>query len=378
MLPDLSSKGGERFLIKFVKKLLHFVGPWPIQASYLAALTFFMVASLYSLGAKKNIYFSWDAIERPIFSGLIAAFAYCQLRLMTFLIKKYRESLSIYLSILLVQSFLVWAWIVLFRNIFPSINSSYTAFLSPIPVIRFLFTYLCINAFIGVSRAKLEKALKEKEATLQLVESQRNLLLEYDEMTRKKLSEFLHDRVQSSLVASCLELQEVARNVDHSSKVRISEIIDSLERLRSVDVRSASQTLSPAVGNADLHTSVTTMTTEYAPYINVNFSDLSEVERLQLESNPNLFLGIYRIIEQSFLNCAIHGKAKNFEISITSTLNEIILKTSNDGALLSKMTKEGLGTAIINSWVRTLKGSWMLQNSTNGCVELVVVLPRTS
>jgi signal transduction histidine kinase len=340
-------------------------------------LTFFMVASLYSLSSNvSGATPAANAFLRPLFSTIIALLTLVQLKLTIRYLSKYRSHLWLYILIFGVQSFSIWAWVVLFRNLFPAIRSSDTPLFSILPIIRFGFTFLVINAFIGVSSAKLEQALHEKEETLELVEHQRNLLLEYDETTRKNLSAFLHDRVQSSLVTACLELQEISRQVDKDSQESLAFIIEKLEKLRSVDVRSASQTLSPAAGNADLLTSITTMTHEYAPAISVEFKNSDAIEKLQLESNPNLFLGIYRIIEQAFLNCAIHGKAKNFTVEISASQDFLHLTTSNDGAPLPAIQKSGLGTAIVNSWVRTLGGSWNLGNNADGRVQLSVELPR--
>ena len=366
-----------KLVLNQLKKLIRVVGPWPITPIYMGWLTFFMVASLYSLSTNvANSTPIANAVLRPLFSTIIAVLTLVQLKLVTKYFSKYLKKFGFYLCIFIVQSFSIWAWIVLFRNLFPSIHSSSTPLLSLLPIIRFGFTFLVINAFIGVSSARLSKALEEKEETLELVEHQRNLLLEYDETTRKNLSAFLHDRVQSSLVTACLELQEISRQVDYDSQESIAIIIESLEKLRSVDVRSASQTLSPAAGNADLITSITVMTQDYAPSINVSFSNTEEIEKLQLESQPNLFLAIYRIVEQSFLNSAIHGKARNFNIDINADESNLYLITTNDGAPAPTPIKGGLGTAIVNSWVMSLNGQWELINTQLHGVELKVQLPR--
>lgn len=360
---------------KNARYFISLVGPWPIEPFYLGFLTFFMVASLYSLdNATDHTHSLGDVLLRPLFSTVIAYLTMGQLKLAVKIFKKYEKDLSTYLSILIVQSFSIWAWIVLFRNIFPTIHASFTAFLSPLPLIRFLFTLLSINAFIGLSRARLSKALEEKEEALRIVENQRNLLLEYDETTRAQFSEFLHDRVQSSLVTACLELQSLEGRLDEASRTEIMKVIDKLENLRAVDVRNASQALSPAVGNADLYTSIALMAESYAPQIKISFPHDSQLEDVQSRSGHELFLGIYRIIEQSFLNSHIHGKARNFSIKIQIMDGYLILSTENDGLPISTETKSGLGTAIINSWVRTLNGTWNIENADNS-VRLEAVLP---
>jgi signal transduction histidine kinase len=359
-----------------IGKYLSLIGPWPIEPFYLGFLTFFMVASLYSLDEGPSHSHSLaEVFLRPVFSTVIALLTMAQLKVAVRVFKSYEKRIAVYLAILLVQSFSIWSWIVLFRYLFPVIQASFTAFLSPLPLIRFLFTLLCINGFIGLSRAKLTSALEEKEFALRTVENQRNQLLEYDESTRARFSEFLHDRVQSSLVTACLELQEIQKDSSGKTALDISRVIENLENLRSVEVRNASQTLSPAIGNADLYTSINLMAQSYAPQIKLNFPYSSEVERMQASASRELLLGIYRITEQAFLNSHIHGNAKNFEISISIASDFLTLTIENDGAPIRSNSPKGLGTAIINSWVRTLNGTWSIENRESGRVVLEAVLP---
>jgi len=358
-----------------LRKFFSLIGPWPIEPFYLGFLTFFMVASLYSIDhVDSHMHSLSNVLLRPIFSTAIAFLTMGQLKLSVKIFQGYEKVLATYLAILTIQSFSIWAWIVLFRNIFPAIHASFTAFLSPLPLIRFLFTLLSINAFIGLSRSRLSKALEEKEEALRIVENQRNLLLDYDETTRARFSEFLHDRVQSSLVTACLELQALKKNLDEASQREISKVVDGLETLRAVDVRKASQAFSPAVGNADLYTSISMMAESYAPHIKLTFPRDSHLEEVQKYSGPELFLGIYRIVEQSFLNSHIHGGARNFSIRIQIMDGYLVLVTENDGLLIGDTQKKGLGTAITNSWVRTLNGTWNIGNSGEK-VRLEAVLP---
>lgn len=363
-------------LLSRYRRYVRLVGPWPIEPFYLGFLTFFMVASLYSLGESVDRSPStWEIVLRPVFSTVIAYLTMGQLILAVRIFKNYIDSLWVYLSILIVQSFSIWSWIVLLRELFPYIHSSFTAFLSPLPVFRFFFTLACINSFIGLSRARLTTALAEKEEVLKVVESQSALLLQYDEKKRAELSEFLHDRVQSSLVTACLELQEIRSRSNAEISEDISKVINALENLRAVEVRNASQTLSPAIGNDDLSTSIKLMADSYAPHIKVKIHESPKLADLQRSSNADLFLGIYRITEQAFLNAHIHGNAKTFEIVFEISPDSLKVELINDGIPLDDEHGNGLGSAIINSWVRNLNGHWSVSNMADGKVALEVNLP---
>ena len=361
---------------KLIRGLISSIGPWPIEPFHLGFLTALMVASIYSLGKDFSpVHSTKDVLIRPVFSVFIALLTIVQLKLTLRVVKNYQENLSLYLLILAIQSFSIWSWIVLFRYLFPEIHASFTTFLSPLPMLRFLFTLLSVNAFIGLSRKKLSVALAEKQDALRVVETQRNQLLEHDEKNRAQLSEFLHDRVQSSLVTACLKLQEIARRSEPAVSIDTKKVIAALEELRAVDVRNVSQTLSPAVGNADLHTSIALMVQSYAPHIDVSYQMSAALERVNSQTHPELFLGIYRITEQAFLNSHIHGNAIQFEIIIVVSDEILTLTTRNNGRPLPPRSEKGLGTAIINSWVRKLNGTWSLTNLANGEVELEAVLP---
>lgn len=361
---------------KLIKGLISSIGPWPIEPSHLGFLTALMVASIYSLGKDVSpIHSTKDVLIRPVFSVLIGLLTMLQLKLSLRLVKNYQENLSLYLLVLAIQSFSIWSWIVLFRYLFPEIHASFTTFLSPLPMLRFLFTLLSVNAFIGLSRKKLSIALAEKQDALRAVETQSNQLLEYDEKNRAQLSEFLHDRVQSSLVTACLNLQEVARKSEQAVAADTKKVIAALEELRAVDVRNVSQTLSPAVGNADLHTSIALMVQSYAPHIDVTYNMSAALDRVNAQTHRELFLGIYRITEQAFLNSHIHGNAIHFDLKIVVSDEILTLTTRNNGRRLPSRSEKGLGTAIINSWVRKLNGTWSLTNLPNGEVELEAVLP---
>lgn len=365
-----------KILFSQLRWLKHVSGPWTIEPFYLGFLTFFMVASLYSIHENSSpTYFNSGVILRPAVSTAIALLTLLQLRIMIRLIPSYTRRFSTYLFILSIQAFTIWSWVILMRSIFPDLHSGTMALLSPIPLIRFLFTFLTVNAFIGLSRERLMNALSEKEEMLKIVDQQGRLLLNHDESTRSEISAFLHDRVQSSLVTACLELQEISMLATDEIKVEINRVIHALENLRSNEVRSASQTLSPAVGNEDLATSIKLMGEIYAPNMIVNVNIASDIEDLPQPMHRELFLGIYRIVEQSFLNAHIHGRAREFEVRIARIANSVHLITRNDGTPLVGDFKNGLGTAIINSWVRTLNGSWELGSNADSEAELRVVLP---
>jgi death-on-curing family protein len=67
---------------------------------------------------------------------------------------------------------------------------------------------------------------------------------------------------------------------------------------------------------------------------------ISKVKNLKLATN------IYHVIQEAIKNSAVHGKAKNIEISIMESKDDIILKITDDGVGLVDSPKEGNGKGL--------------------------------
>jgi glucose-6-phosphate-specific signal transduction histidine kinase len=103
-----------------------------------------------------------------------------------------------------------------------------------------------------------------------------------------------------------------------------------------------------------------------------NIELLGEIAKM----NPNIGLGIYRIIEQLLLNSMLHGRAKHFTVSVSEEHENLLLVFTNDGELLSDENPEsGHGFAIIDAWVTKFMGAWALSNQSDG-VQVLIRFPR--
>lgn len=248
-----------------------------------------------------------------------------------------------------------------------------TTFL-PDPTIEFpraalrIFTALFLFQFISAVVAnRLNKELIAKEGLVQELVKQRSLIIESEEETRELVSKYLHNTLQSGLVVINHQILEAMKGVPPTTRSKFQSIVDELEQMRKVEIRDASRALSP---NLDVLTFEALLT----PLIDVYRNSMTITVRANGVDYSNLKamgLALYRITEQVVLNAAVHGAAKNVEIQLNLTEGQsLCLVITNDGKpFKSKAMNQGTGTAIIDTWVANLHGSWGLTNNNQGLTE---------
>ncbi len=237
---------------------------------------------------------------------------------------------------------------------------------------RTLVGVLILQSIIGILQEQLQHQVDTTQAALELVEQQAEALLKADEDIRRSVATLLHDRVQGGILASCIRLQGVAE--EHAgARETVESIIHELEQLRALDVRRAVRTLSPSLKDIDLETAITDLADPYASAVEVTV----DVAR-DAVPDPNTRLALYRIIEQGLLNAVDHGRARHINISIQRIANTVDLRMTDDGTGLASGTASGFGSMLIDTWCRSLHGTWSLANGAGGGAVLRATLPTLS
>ena len=236
-------------------------------------------------------------------------------------------------------------------------------------IIRTFVGLVVIQAIIGVLQERLQRQVDMTQQALDVVEAQAEALLKADEEVRRSVATLLHDRVQGGLLAACLRLQAVAQ--EHpASHAEVDRVIHELEQLRALDVRRAVRTLSPNLKDIDLETAINELTEPYLPAVTVTL----DIPRDVIE-DPTTRLAAYRIIEQGILNAIDHGQARNVAIAISSTPRWSEITVTDDGRGLDQEHTTGFGTTLIDTWCRTLGGSWELHPGARGGTVLTTRIP---
>jgi len=242
-------------------------------------------------------------------------------------------------------------------------------------------TFPCVVIIVLLIFALLHRADREVNERLsganslvsQLKIDQKNLV-EAEELVRQQASAFLHDHVQSDLMVIALELKGSLNRPKGEVESIISRSIQSLEKIRSVDVRNLVQLLSPNFEVDGLKGSLNFLALQYRPSMAVELMVDDAAQAL----NDQVRLGIYRIVEQSLLNALLHGPAKRVLVTLSIADPSVIrLEVSDDGpGLALDSGSVGVGTAIIDSWVGILNGLKEIDSAPGHGYRLQVTIPK--
>lgn len=236
-----------------------------------------------------------------------------------------------------------------------------------------MFLILIVSGWAGF---KLSRQVERTQAALDLTRQQQAILLQGDEYTRRQISGSLHDRVQARLIASCLELQMV--DVDHPEVARrtLASVVAQLEEIRSVDVRRVARALSPRLGEIDLESALEELAAQYTPGMSTTITVDDAIDDKSTRPAQPLLLGSYRIVEQALLNAAGHGAARQCEVDITVSEDEITVVVKDDGRGFSGEPNEaGFGSTLMTAWSESLNGHWSWRPGKSAGVVVTAAFP---
>lgn len=239
-------------------------------------------------------------------------------------------------------------------------------------VIRIYIGALALAVVAGLGEKKLLAQIQRAEAALIEVDRQRNLLLHAEENVRREVANYLHDRVQAGLVVTGIELERIAQEAPEKSAKELASVIEELEEIRIFEIRNASHILSPDISIIGLRGCLEELFVTYRNSMTISFREFIVIE----DTEKDIQLAIFRIIEQGLLNALIHGKASLCQISVTPSLDgKILLTLENNGVPLGHEDRNnGTGTAVIDAWTQRYQGKWSLINTESHTVELRVRL----
>ncbi len=233
-----------------------------------------------------------------------------------------------------------------------------------------------VSALIGTVFERIQRESDTAQAALQTVVTQRRLLLESEERVRGQVAAYLHDRVQTDLVAIGLRIRAAVDLEREEMKREIDASLADLERVRADEVRTASRRLSPHLTRVTFDTALRDLADAYRPGMTINVS-VADAAASRLRTGAiTRATGLYRICEQGLLNAAVHGHATECWIQISlDSQDRYALSLHDDGVgLPSSPIEPGLGSTVISAWTDTLNGHWTLTPADIG-VTLTAVIP---
>lgn len=232
--------------------------------------------------------------------------------------------------------------------------------------VRFLVTVLVTSAVAGAVVDRLERQVAATREALSVAREHQVQLITADEEARRQVAAFLHDRVQSALLSSCLELRAAAEDVDARNRAAFLAVAERLEQLRAIDVRRAARSLSPHLEDVDLRTAIQDLASQYDSAFVTEVDLDPAAERWLQDEQPLLALATYRIIEQALLNVAAHAHASSVRVAIVVDDTHVTVSVEDDGTGLGAEPGRGLGSTIITTWARAAGGSWSMATGAAG------------
>lgn len=222
-----------------------------------------------------------------------------------------------------------------------------------------LFIGICvISILVGQYRQWVSRELFQNMGLLASIKQQRRLLIQADEDARRDIASLLHDGVQSKLVVSATKLHQISSKAPPALALELKDLLQELEGIRSLDVRTASRSLSPEIEIIGLEQCLRDLANVYSGTMTTSF-DLRGITNL-VESKVGL--AIYRICEQGFLNALTHGAAKACLVTLWIQKKTVYLEIENNGSTLSNSSNPSQGSAVIDAWVSTFDGIWSLED----------------
>ena len=232
----------------------------------------------------------------------------------------------------------------------------------PISNIRLFFVTLLLfytlHAAIGAANSRISEEARQAQAAQAALEIQRGRLIDSQEKTRKQISEFLHDRLQSDLVVLGIQMNRAAAKLPAESRGVFKAFVDEVERIREVGVREVSKALAPELQNQSLTSAIDYLIRQYAQVAKV---EVAVQENAKLTEQKRL--AVYRIVEQALLNAAKHAEPTYVRIAINGSSHGIDITVENDGHPLPETMTAGSGFAIIETWVSQFEGSWNISRA---------------
>ncbi len=244
-------------------------------------------------------------------------------------------------------------------------------------LVRGVVTFMILLSALGVADSRLLRQIRQTDAALDLVRTQRSVVLEAEERARQSIATILHDRVQAGLVASTLQLKQLANSLKGEEAARLESVIADLENIRTQDVRSASRQLSPDLRNVTLTQALKVLASNYEPAMHTTIDvGTLEAEAHRRPPEDPLSLGAYRIVEQALLNAAAHGGATQVSVAAHHDGDDLVMTIHDDGRGVGQdPVTPGAGFAIIDAWAAAIDGTWAVDGSPTG-TDVTVRLPR--
>lgn len=366
-------------VLSFVNAAL---GPWPIRLVPISIFVFAALSFIQTTGRVDEIVegeSSWVWPSQAPRSMLISVLLVSSLAVTEFvrihLVKKPLTRTWYVLSLLI--SALTYPLIVFTAITTVPWSVGEDLDLMALAAFRWFVVLVVVLALLGYGQQRLAMQVQRANEATAAVLSQKEILVRSEEFARRSVADFLHDRVQSMLVTTTMQVRAIAQRTDDHSRAELLSVAEYLDDLRATEVREANTRLSPNITVQGLEISLRQLMESLNPHGENTVTIGGELDTWIVPSDPRDVrqLGVYRIIEQAAANAVIHGHATRIDVHLARQRNRIVVSVTDNGSGVIEDSNPGSGTAVIDSWAQILGGEWVRQNLPSGGVEVHASFP---
>lgn len=215
-------------------------------------------------------------------------------------------------------------------------------------VVTVLFIYQLIKLQVQISQDNLQEVVRKLELLTSALRQEAWVI-------QRNIATVLHGPVQAAMYAAALRLSQAKRPSKNMTEQICAEIDESIERLAKPDFLEGESLQSVLEQIRDLWSGLSEIEIKLPPELNQ-----------QVTRRPIVAQCVLEIAREGVSNAVKHGKAKKISIDISADKSEmLVVKVTNDGELMGKISTDGVGTALLNE----LSHSWKI-NSEEKTTEL--------
>jgi len=196
------------------------------------------------------------------------------------------------------------------------------------------------------------------------------------EKERKRIARELHDDLGQQLTGLKLDLSWISNRIKDGRVPSFEKIDDIRHQLDAAitSVRRISSELRPTIlDDLGFGDAVNWQATEFAKKAGLNVT--LKLEAKDVVQGDKITTALFRIVQESLTNIVRHASAKNVDIKLYQSENQLIMTITDDGIGMSETSrKEGFGLVGMRERVAELGGNFAILNSENSGTTIRVEL----
>ncbi len=226
-------------------------------------------------------------------------------------------------------------------------------------------------------RVRAEEALRamEMEVLNQKIQEQKKVtraIIKAQENERNHIGRELHDNVNQILVSTKIYLG-VAADDNESMRDMIGYPLKLIDNAIQ-EIRELTHGYVAPTKNIDLYDVVDLLMEGMQDNYKINTAFVYDLKNLTIDDE--LKLNIYRIIQEQTNNIVKHAAAKNVNVSITSTENNLLVRVADDGKGFDPEKKrKGIGIFNMLNRIESFNGEMKIESAPGKGTSVQIIIP---